>query len=472
MPLLRLRSLFFMAWNAMALAQPENRIQKFMAEASIPGMFVAVVQADSVLYEKCFGLADVGNNLPMTSSTCMELGSISKFMTAEVIYHLQSKGLLKIQDPISKYLSQAPVSWSEITIQHLLSHTSGIANYLLDPGFHAMEYFTNADDDAAARFFNTITTDSMVQLFYSLPLEFNPGFTWSYSNTGYYLLGKIGEAATGKPFFDLVKEIVTEPLQMFQTKANELSASEGCLAKAYFIKDSSLAPARILNSNYAFSAGAWATSGHDMVSYLKALHKRNLPSDQIGIDFRKAPYGNRLPYTYNAGRFYTTFHGQHIISHNGGTPGFSSSWIYLLEKNTSIIVLINRQDYAAIDQLAWDILSSYCPSLKYPQKKRSGAEVKMMTKKIMTILDAIKNNKPVPAGLSSSLKFFLESENGKGYWKWYFERGFPLSAQCVDVEQIGKERLYRFLLPLSETTWYQLSALTNENGEWMQIRWW
>jgi CubicO group peptidase (beta-lactamase class C family) len=143
----------------------------------------------------------------------------------------------------------------------------------------------------------------MVELFYSLPLEFSPGATWSYSNTGYYLLGKIGEVITGKPFFELVEDKVTAPLQMYHTKANELAAKEQCLAKGYFQKDAFFTTSRILHSNYAFSAGAWATTGQDMIRYLKAIHKRNLPSDRAGFDWRKPPYSDELPFTYNAGRF-------------------------------------------------------------------------------------------------------------------------------------------------------------------------
>lgn len=454
-----------------ASAQPEKMIEKFMKEGRIPGMFVAVVRDDSTVYKANFGVADIEARTLITDKTCMELGSVSKALAAEAIYSLHHAGLLNIADLIHKYFPQAPQSWSNISIRHLLNHTSGIQNYLLDPRFKAAEYFTNVKEPAAEQFFNTISTDSMVRMFYLLPLEFQPGFTWSYSNTGYYLLGKIVESVTGKSFFQVVKESMTVPLNMPQTIPNEQAANEGCLAKGYFLKDSALAVSRVLRSNYAFSAGAWATTGQDIINYLKAIHQRRLPSDKAGFEWRKPPAG-QLPFTYNGGRFYTMFHGMNIISHNGGTPGFSSSWIYAADKNTSIIVLMNRQDYASIDQLAWDILSWFEPALKYPEKRLTGAKEKYFTQQVQSIINALQTNTAYPARLSKPLALFMESENGKGLWKWYFERGYPTTAFCVDAEQIGKARLYRFRLPYSKDIEYRLSVLANEKDELTHIRWW
>ncbi|MDQ3681582.1 MAG: beta-lactamase family protein, partial [Bacteroidota bacterium] len=241
-----------------------------MKAANVQGVFVAVVKGDSVLYQKNFGVADKENSKAMSAETCMELGSISKAFTAEAIYVLHQQQLLNIDDPITKYLPEAPAKWSAVTIRHLLAHTSGIQNYLLDPRFKAAEYFGGTKDTAAENFINNVSSDSLLQMFYTLPFEFTTGASWSYSNTGYIILGKIAEKITGKNFFELVQEKLTSPLQMHHTAANDIAARRGCLAKGYFIKDNSLLPSRVLKTNYAFSAGAWASTGRDMINYLKA----------------------------------------------------------------------------------------------------------------------------------------------------------------------------------------------------------
>lgn len=452
-------------------AQPFDLVEQFMKENYVPGMFIAVVKGDSVLYRQSFGAADSKMGIPVTDTTCMELGSVSKAFTAEVIYQLVDAGLLKTKDLVRKYLPEAPSSWSKIRIEHLLQHSSGIQNYLLDPRFKAFDYFMNSGDPDAVAFFKTVTTDSMIQLMYTLPVEFTPGSTWSYSNTGYYLLGKICEKVSGKPFFDLANEFVTGPLQMSRTKANEEAVADGCLARGYFLKDSVLTTATLLTSRYAYSAGAWATTGQDMIRYMKAIHQRHLPSDNAGIEWRDPPHANKLPFTYADGHFYTKFHGQNIISHNGGTPGFSSSWIYAVDLNTSVIVMMNRQDYALIDQLAWDILAWFEPSLQFPHQILSGTNEAYYAHQVRNIIKGIKSDGLYPQGLSKPLRVLLESENGKGFWRWYFERGYPEIVNCVDVEKAGKETIYRFRLPYRHMD-YRLSVLVNKAGTIMQIRSW
>lgn len=453
-------------------AQPEHLIETFMTNYSVPGMFVGLVRDDSILFQKSFGTADLKTGTKVSPSTCFELGSISKGFAAEIIYALQHQGLINVQDPIHKYLPQVPASWTGITIKHLLMHTSGLQNYLLDPRFKADVYFTNENDLNAEQFFNAITPDSMLRLFYGLPIEFKPGATWSYNNTGYYLLGMISEVVTGKPFFQLVQEMLTMPLQMHRTMANEEARNQRCLAQGYWLKDSTLMDARLLHSHYAYAAGAWATTGQDMLNYLRAIHNRRILSDHTGWKWRIAPQNNDLPYAYDGGRFYTTFHGLNVVSHNGGTPGFSSSWIYVVEKNLSVIVLMNRQDFAAIDQLAWDLLAAVEPSLSYPRQEHSGAGARKMVHTLHAFIHAIKNDLPHSSSFSMPLQKFLNSASGRGYWKWYFERGYPETVKCVEIERIGQMKLYRFILSTSAQVNYQLSALFNKNGQIIQLRWW
>lgn len=452
--------------------KPDDFIKEFMVQGKVPGVFVAVVKGDSVLYEKSFGLADVESKIPLTGNTCMELGSVSKAFTGEIIYSLHQQGLLNLEDPVRKFFPDAPLTWEKITIKHLLSHTSGIQNYLLDPRFKAGDLFLGNPDSSATTFFNTIATDSMVKMFYSLPVEFNPGTTWAYSNTGYYLLGKIVESITARPFFETVNQMISAPLNFSCTKANEIADQENCLSKGYFIRNDSLTRSRVLTSNYAFSAGAWSTCGDDMIRYIKAVHLHALPSDNAGYLWRNTNPYTELPFAYEGGRFFSMFKDLKIISHNGGTPGFSSSWFYIVEKNTSIIVLANRQDYAAVDQLAIDILSYYEPAIKFPGEKLNDANGKNIGDNLVKVFNAIKNNEPYPPVLSMPLRVFLETDNGRGLWKWFFERGFPSEAICVDKEGRGIFKAYRYRMPVSKNLEYKLTALVNDKNEIVQIRWW
>lgn len=466
--------LSFFAWDQSLSQSPDTLIRQFMHEGNIPGIFVAVVKNDSVLFQNGFGFADIEKSVPITGKTCMELGSIAKAFTDEAILYLYSRHLLDLDEPITKYLTDAPPEWSTISIRDLMDHTSGIREYLADPRFKADAIFKSLTLDQTADFFlDKISVDSLVRMFYTLPLEFKPGATWSYSNTGYILLGKIGEKVSGKPFFDLVSELLIAPLKMSQTRANELASAEGCLLPGYFRSDSGyMKRSPVLTSNYAFSAGGWATSGHDMINYIKAVHSRALPSDNEGYDWRNYSPQKLLPFTYHFGRFYSNYHGRHLILHNGGTPGFSSSWIYATEDTISVIVLCNRQDYAAIDQLAWNILSWYDPALNIRAEIITGEEERKNLLLINNIVKAIQTNEPLPKGLSEPLRIFMESESGRGLWKWVFERGYPQSAYCVDKEIIGKTKAYRFRLPFNSKTAYRLTAIIDGKNKLAQLLWW
>ena len=454
---------------------PDILVKNYMEEGKVPGVFVAVVKNNSVIFQKGYGVSNLESNTPVTNKTCMEFGSASKAFTDEAIMYLQHKHLLNFNDPITKYLTDAPASWSSITIKNLMEHTSGIKEYLLDPRFMVDAVFDPSKfNDTADFFLNKISIDSMVHMFYSLPITFTPNTRWSYCNTGYMLLGKIGEKVSGKKFFDLVTEVLFTPLKMVQTQANELAFKEGCLSKGYYMNDSGeMKPAPILTTHYAFSAGAWATTGSDLINFMKAMHFKKLPSDNEGYDIRNFKPGNQLlPFNYQFGHFYSTIHGKHIISHIGGTPGFTSSRIYVKEDTISIIVLANRQEYSPTDQLAWDILELYDKSLDFPATILHGEEETKYTALIVKMIDAIKNNKPFPGGLSKPLEMLMGGEFGRGLWHEIFEKGFPTTVRCVEKETLGKNKAYRFRLSAGAKTTYKMSAIFNENNELAQLLWW
>lgn len=470
LPLLGLLSVFMPADTI--VTPQEELVRDFMKSGDVPGLFVAVVKGDSVLLQRAFGVSDVSRQVPLTAATCMELGSIGKSFTAEVVIDLHHRNLLNLDDPITRYLPAVPAAWSDITIGDLLAHTSGIQNYLLDPRFRAELYFQpDNDDDPLESILGEVSTDSLMGMCSSLPLEFAPGYTWSYSNTGYILLGKIAESVTHVPFFATVEQILTAPLGMSRTRACEESWREGCLARGYVPTRDGLKPARVLTSNYAFSAGAWAVSGEDMVMYMKAMHRRALPADKAGFQWRlHAAYPDH-PFQYYGGRFFSTYHGRHIAAHNGGTPGFSSSWIYVEEDTASIIILANRQDYAPVDRLAWDLLACYLPHLRYPSHAIESPEGREWGEVVLVLLDSVRTGRKLPSRCSKPLRTFMESQNGRGLWNWYFFRGFPTALVCVDAESSEGLERFRYRLTDSAGTEYCLTAVVNSDNELAQLYW-
>ena len=148
------------------------------------------------------------------------------------------------------------------------------------------------------------------------------------------------------------------------------------------------------------------------------------------------------------------------------------SWIYVKEDSISIIVLANRQDYAPVDALAWNILSLYTPSLKHKNQNLHGKSEIKYAKLVLDLVEKIQKGKELPKGLSKPLRLFLHSENGRGLWNWVFERAFPTAINCIDKEILAGANAYRFLLTATAGLTYRVTAIVDQKGEVTQLLWW
>ncbi len=200
-------------WPATTLVafQPDSVddiVRREMAAQRIPGVAVAVVRGEQVLTAKGYGLANVEHDSPVTDHTIFQSGSLGKQFTAAVIMLLVEDGKLSLSDALTKFYPDAPATWQAITIQHLLTHTSGIPDY------------TDGQIDNRRDY----TEDDLARLAFTMPLDFTPGDQWKYSNTGYVLLGGIVRKASGRFYGDLLKERVFAPLGM--TTARVISEAD------------------------------------------------------------------------------------------------------------------------------------------------------------------------------------------------------------------------------------------------------
>ena len=168
----------------------------------IPGLSLAVLRGDSVVLARGYGYANVEHRVPATDSTVYQSGSVGKQFTAAAIVMLAEQGRLSLDDSITRFLPDAPATWRGITIRHLLTHTSGIADY------------TDSTLDTRRDY----TEDELVRLAAKQPLEFAPGDRWNYSNTGYVLLGIIIHRVTGVFYGDFLQDHVFRPLRMRTTR--------------------------------------------------------------------------------------------------------------------------------------------------------------------------------------------------------------------------------------------------------------
>ena len=180
----------------------DDYVKAEMKRQHIPGVSVAVIKDGKVIKAEGYGMANVELNVPARPETVYKIGSVSKQFIAAGVLLLVQDGKLSLDDKISKFLEGTPDTWREITVQHLLTHTSGIVREA--PGFDPLKI----QDDA-----------EVIKTAYNLPLRFAPGEKWEYCNVGYFSLAEIIRKVSGKPWSDYLSERLFTPLEMNATRA-------------------------------------------------------------------------------------------------------------------------------------------------------------------------------------------------------------------------------------------------------------
>jgi CubicO group peptidase (beta-lactamase class C family) len=306
---------------------PAARIRKFMQAAQLKDEFsgaVLVSRGDATLYEGGFGLADREHGVPNTPETKFRLGSITKQFTAMAVLILQERGKLAVDDPIGKHLGDVPEAWGPITIRHLLTHTSGIPNYT---GFFGMMQTT-------AR--TPATTDRVIATFRDRPLDFPPGERFAYSNSGYILLGKIIERASGEGYERFLRAAIFDPLGMKDTGYDHHDTVLPGRAEGYQRVLGVIANAPYIDMAWPFAAGALYSTVRDLATWDRALRAGKLLTAE-GYKAMFTPFKEGYAFGWSVG----TRGDRALIAHGGGINGFETQITRLPEEGLCVVVLSN-----------------------------------------------------------------------------------------------------------------------------------
>jgi CubicO group peptidase (beta-lactamase class C family) len=293
----------------------------------IPGMSVAVLRGDSVLLARGYGFANLEHRVPATDSTIYQSGSVGKQFTAAAIVTLAREGKLGLDDPIRKYLPEAPSSWAKVTVRHLLTHTSGIPDYTADLVDFRRDY----------------TEEALAKLYARLPLDFQPGSTWSYSNTGYALLGFIVRRVTGQFYGDYLKKRVFQPLGMRTARVISESDIVPNRAAGYELVDGEIRNQGWVSPSLNTTAdGALYLTVNDMARWAIGLNHAGIP-DSAGLAMSWTPVrlNDGGTYPYGFGWRLDDQRGHPRIGHGGSWQGFRASIQRYPEYDLTVIALAN-----------------------------------------------------------------------------------------------------------------------------------
>jgi CubicO group peptidase (beta-lactamase class C family) len=316
-------------------ARFEQIIQHYVSNHQFMGS-VLVAKGDETLLDRGYGSANLEWNVPNSPTGKFRLGSITKQFTAACILLLEERGKLNVQDAVKKYVPDAPPAWDKITIYHLLTHTSGIPNFTNFPDYRTSEAASS-------------TPQQLVDRFKSKPLDFEPGTKWSYSNSGYVLLGYILEKVSGESYQRFLQENIFNPLGMKDSGYDSNSAVILHRVSGYTPSPDGIENAGYINMTIPFSAGGLYSTTEDMLRWHRALFGGKLLSS-ASLQKMTTPFKN----DYAMGLMVETRNGRRVISHGGGIEGFNTAAAYWPDEKLSVIALANLNGQTP-DEIANDI---------------------------------------------------------------------------------------------------------------------
>lgn len=295
-----------------------------------PGVVAIVTKNNKTVFIAGQGLANIETGTPITRDTVFRMGSITKQFSAATIMLLVEEGLIDLDAPIRTYLPDYPEPGATVSVRQLLNHTSGIPSYTAIPGVMAPE--------------NTVrelSTEQIIAIFRDKPLEFTPGENWSYSNSGYILVGALIEAVTGQSWVQVVKDRIGDPLAMNSLDSGVVEADVTQMAIGY-TGQRKPEISQPIHMSYPGASGELISTVQDLADWANALHDGDVVSPdsyaqmiaptQIGLS-RTIPYG--------FGLVTQDFHERRVIGHNGGIFGFLAESLYFPEEDIFVAVMTN-----------------------------------------------------------------------------------------------------------------------------------
>jgi CubicO group peptidase (beta-lactamase class C family) len=297
-------------------------VQSYAADKKFMGT-VLVAHGDEVVFDKAYGYANLEWDVPNTPATKFRLGSITKQFTAASILLLEERGKLNINDPVKKYMPDAPATWDKITILHLLTHTSGVADFTRFPDYPKIEPFAT-------------TPAKLVALFRDQPLDFEPGEKWSYDNSGYVLLTYLIEKITGESYEKFVRENIFVPLGMTDSGYDSNSAIIAHRAAGYTPGRGGVENAGFIHMSIPQGAGALYSTTGDLLKWERGLFGGKVVK-AASLEKMTTPFKNN----YALGLMIETAGSHKRISHGGGIEGFNTELAYYPDDKLTVVVLAN-----------------------------------------------------------------------------------------------------------------------------------
>lgn len=326
LPLLLLLSFTCLGQDGVS-TKVDDYLRAEMQAQQIPGLSLAVIKNGEILLARGYGLANVEHQVPVKPETIFQSGSMGKQFTATAVMMLVEEGKVSLDDKITKYFTDGPESWNKITVRHLLTHTSGMSDY---------------PDDFDLR--RDYTEDELVQRIKTIPLAFQPGEKWSYSNLAYVMLGVLIHKVSGKFYGDFLQERVFKPLGMSTARVISEADIVPNRAAGYRVVDGQLKNQNWVSPSLNTTAdGALYLTVYDMAKWDAALYTEKLLK-RASLETMWTPVklndGKTRPYGF--GWALGEIRGHRLVEHGGSWQGFKSQISRYVDDKLTVVVFANQ----------------------------------------------------------------------------------------------------------------------------------
>jgi CubicO group peptidase (beta-lactamase class C family) len=321
--------------SEMPSTQVGSLIREHMARYTIPGLSIAIARQGTLLHAAGYGLANLEHNVPATVETIYQTASVGKQFTAALIMLLAERGLVRLDDRIASHFETAPTSWFAITVRHLLTHTSGISDEGLQSLNLRLDY----------------TEAEILERILSSPLEFEPGTRWSYSNSGYVLLGLLIHGLTGRFYGDLLRDWIFTPLGMTTAQVIDESSIIPNRAAGYQLEGAAIRNQEYVSPTLNRTAdGALYVTVFDLIKWDHELSSGSLLS-RASRESMWSPVllANGSSYPYGFGWDLESTPRGALAQHDGEWQGFSTHFARYLDDGLTIIILANLAEAPVAD---------------------------------------------------------------------------------------------------------------------------
>lgn len=385
--------------------------------------FVAVSAAGQRLYERAFGHADHEAETENTADTLFRVGGITKQFTAAATLLLAASGKIELGAPVVRYLPEYPGPGANVTLHQLLSQTAGLPDYMSDRTLRQPAAQPNAA--VAGK-----KTSELLELFWNLPLEFEPGSSYRYGESGYAVLGAIIESVSGQSYSEHMQRAVFDRFGLAHTTAG--APPDGAeIARGYTAGgDGGLALARSVDPSVLFAGAGVSSSASDLLAWHDALQTGRVLSGELEAAFYR-PVQGRHAY----GWFIDESRGVRVLRHGGNLDGFAAQYARVPELDLAIAVLCNNSsiDASAIfDAALRAALGEQVPPLEAGKGIPVDPSIPPRITGIYRLSDSsaeeLKQRRIPKKALQAMLSVRIYDENGTLYFRPVGQSAVPMIA--------------------------------------------